>query len=115
VRPGHSACLRCVDLRKADTDPQWPKIAAQATFAQAQPQACDTVLAAMAAALGCAQALALIDRGSAAASPSGGPVTVNGTLEVVLPDWQWRRRTWPPHPACSCGAAVAHSAVTARA
>jgi bacteriocin biosynthesis cyclodehydratase domain-containing protein len=112
VRPGRSACLRCVDLRKADADPQWPKIAAQATFAQAQPQACDTVLAAMAAALACAQALALIDR---AGAPSGGPVTVNGTLEVVLPDWQWRRRTWPPHPACSCGAVVADLAVTARA
>jgi bacteriocin biosynthesis cyclodehydratase domain-containing protein len=99
VRPGRSACLRCVDLRKADADPAWPKIAAQATFARAQPQACDTVLAAMAAALACAQALALIDR------PSESPVTVtvNGTLEVVLPDWQWRRRTWPPHPACTCG------------
>jgi len=111
VRPGRSACLRCVDLRKADADPQWPKIVAQATFAQAQPQACDTVLAAMAATLACAQALALIDR--VPGSPSDGPVTVNGTLEVVLPDWQWRRRTWPPHPACSCGAA--DRVVTARA
>ena len=32
------------------------------------------------------------------------PATANGTLEVVLPDWQWRRRTWAPHPACGCGA-----------
>ena len=104
VRPGRSACLRCVDLRKADADPQWPKIVAQATFARVQPQACDTVLAAMAAALACAQALALIDR-PLAVPVSSGPVTVNGTLEVVLPDWQWRRRTWPPHPACPCGAA----------
>ena len=62
VRPGRSACLRCVDLRKADADPAWPKIVAQATFARVRPQACDTVLAAMAAALACAQALALIDR-----------------------------------------------------
>lgn len=99
VRPGRSACLRCVDLRKADADPAWPKIVAQATFARVRPQACDTVLAAMTAALACAQALALIDR------PLAVPATVNGTLEVVLPDWQWRRRTWPPHPACSCGAA----------
>jgi hypothetical protein len=76
----------------------------------------------MAAALACAQALALIDRplsvssgpvssgpvssGPVSSGPvSSGPATVNGTLEVVLPDWQWRRRTWPPHPACSCGAA----------
>ena len=63
VRPGRSACLRCVDLRKADADPQWPKILAQATFApRVRPQACDTVLAATTAALACAQALALIDR-----------------------------------------------------
>ena len=100
VRPGRSACLRCVDLRKADADPAWPKIVAQATFARVRPQACDTVLAAMAAALACAQALALIDRPA-----SFGPATVNGTLEVVLPDWQWRRRTWPAHPLCPCGAA----------
>jgi hypothetical protein len=102
VLPGLSACLRCVGLRKTDADPQWPMIVAQATFARAQPQACDTVLAAMAATLACAQALALIDRPG---SPSDAPVTLNGTLEVVLPDWQWRRRTWPPHPACTCGAA----------
>jgi bacteriocin biosynthesis cyclodehydratase domain-containing protein len=101
VRPARSACLRCADLRQAEGDPQWPKIAAQATFARARPQACDTVLAAMTATLASAQALALIDR----AGP--GPVTVNGTLEVVLPGWQWRRRTWRPHPACACGAATA--------
>jgi bacteriocin biosynthesis cyclodehydratase domain-containing protein len=101
VQPGRSACLRCVDLRKAEADPQWPKILAQATFTRALPQACDIVLAAMTAALASAQALALIDR----AEPV--PVSANGTLEVVLPDWQWRRRTWPPHPACGCGAAAA--------
>jgi hypothetical protein len=33
-------------------------------------------------------------------------VTADGTLELVLPDWQWRRRTWLPHPACRCGAAL---------
>jgi bacteriocin biosynthesis cyclodehydratase domain-containing protein len=98
VRPRRSACLRCVDRRKADADPQWPMILAQATFERAEPQACDTVLAAMTAALASAQALALIDQAGAE------PVTVNGTLEVVLPDWQWRRRTWLPHPACPCGA-----------
>jgi bacteriocin biosynthesis cyclodehydratase domain-containing protein len=108
VRPGRSACLRCVNLRKADADPAWPKIVAQATFARVRPQACDTVLAAMAAALACAQALALIDR------PSGVPATVNGTLEVVLPDWQWRRRTWPPHPLCPCGASYRDGSGRAR-
>jgi hypothetical protein len=101
VQPGISACLRCLDLRKAQGDPQWPRILAQATFTRALPQACDTVLAAMTAAVASAQALAYIDR--AGAGPMA-PATANGTLEVVLPDWQWRRRTWEPHPACGCGA-----------
>src|SRR5690349_21897465 len=99
VRPGRSACLHCVDLRKADADPLWPKILAQATFAAGPgPAACDTVLAAMTATLAAAQALAFLDR------PDRVPVTADGTLELVLPDWQWRRRTWRPHPACWCGA-----------
>jgi bacteriocin biosynthesis cyclodehydratase domain-containing protein len=98
VRPGHSACLHCVDLRKAEADPLWPKILAQATFARPGPQACDTVLAAMTATLAAAQALAFLDR------PGVVPATADGTLELVLPDWQWRRRTWRPHPACGCGA-----------
>ena len=109
VAPARSTCLRCVDLRKAQADPQWPKILAQATFTRARPQACDTVLAAMTATLASAQALALIDR----AGPA--PVSVNGTLEVVLPDWQWRRRTWLPHPACGCGAQVTGTGLLASA
>jgi hypothetical protein len=99
VRPGGSACLTCVDLHKSEADPQWPKIVAQATFARLRPQACDTVLAAMTATLASAQAVAFLD------CPGTVPVTADGTLELVLPDWQWRRRTWPPHPACGCGAA----------
>ena len=62
VQPGRSACLSCVDLRKTEADPQWPKILAQATFTRARPQACDTVLAAMTATLAAAQALAFVDR-----------------------------------------------------
>jgi len=100
VRPAGSACLSCVDLRKTEADPQWPKILAQATFGRPRPQACDTVLAAMTATLASAQALAYLDR------PGTVPVTADGTLELVLPDWQWRRRTWWPHPACGCGAAT---------
>jgi bacteriocin biosynthesis cyclodehydratase domain-containing protein len=103
VTPGHSACVRCVDLSKAARDPAWPRILAQAGGADAAPaatQACGTVLAAGAAALAAAQALTLIDR-------VGAPAAANGTLEVVLPEWQWQRRGWPPHPACTCGAAGA--------
>jgi hypothetical protein len=62
--------------------------------------ACDTVLAAATAALASAQALAVID--NCGQQP---PAALNGTLELVLPDWQWRRRGWPPSPSCACGAA----------
>jgi bacteriocin biosynthesis cyclodehydratase domain-containing protein len=101
VEPGRSACLRCLDLAKTERDPAWPLILAQLASvrqqAQAQPQACDTVLAATVAAAAAGRALAYIDR----AAPDA--AVTNGTLELVLPDWEWRRRSWRPHPACTCG------------
>jgi hypothetical protein len=97
VIPGRSACLRCLDLTRTDRDPAWPLILAQLAGRQPDPPACDASLAAAVAAQATAQALAFIDRPDQA-----GPVT-NGTLELVLPGWQWRRRTWPPHQDCACG------------
>jgi bacteriocin biosynthesis cyclodehydratase domain-containing protein len=98
VYPGRSACLRCLDLAKAARDPAWPKILAQATLAAGPVPACDTVLAAATAALAAAQALALLDtRGRQL------PAAADGTLELVLPDWRWRRQAWPASPACTCG------------
>jgi len=101
VLPGRSACVRCLDLSRAARDPAWPRILAQAggdCGSPAATQACDTVLAAATAALAAGQALAFIDRACE-------PATANATLEVVLPGWQWQRRGWPAHPACTCGAA----------
>ena len=97
VLPGRTACLRCLDLARAERDPAWPLILAQVTGCTADPPACDTVLAASVAAQAAAQVLMFIDR----ASP--GRAVTNGTLELVLPDWQWRRRTWQIHPRCGCG------------
>jgi hypothetical protein len=51
----------------------------------------------MVAAQAAAQALAFIDR------PGAPGAVLNGTLELVLPAWQWRRRTWQPHRDCACG------------
>jgi bacteriocin biosynthesis cyclodehydratase domain-containing protein len=98
VLPGSSACLRCLDLARADRDPAWPLILAQLAGREPDPPACDAPLAAAVAAQAAFQALALIDRARPAAA------VTSGTLELVLPGWQWRRRTWPPHPRCSCGA-----------
>ena len=97
VLPGRSACLRCLDLTRAERDPAWPLILAQLSAqASSDPPGCDTVLATMVAAQAVAQALAFIDQGGQA------PAVTNGTLELVLPGWQWRRRTWQPHPRCIC-------------
>ena len=101
VLPGQTACLRCLDFTRTDNDPAWPLILAQIAGRQPEPAACDAALAAAVAAQAAALALAFIDRASLA------DVTANGTLELVLPAWQWRRRTWLPHPACACGSNAA--------
>jgi hypothetical protein len=97
VLPGRTACLRCLDLTRAERDPAWPLILAQLTGGGADPPACDTVLAAAVATQAAAQALGFVDR------PASASAVTNGTLELVLPDWQWRRRSWAQHDRCGCG------------
>jgi hypothetical protein len=96
VIPGRTACLGCVDLARSDRDPAWPLILAQASGRAPQPAACAAVLVAAVAAQATTQALAYLDQ------TAPGAVVINGTLELVLPDWQWRRRSWAPHPHCRC-------------
>jgi bacteriocin biosynthesis cyclodehydratase domain-containing protein len=96
VIPGRTSCLHCLDHLRASYDPAWPLILAQVLNRRADPAACDAVLAASVAAQAAAQALAASDKAPVASA------AVNGTLELVLPDWRWRRRTWRPHPACPC-------------
>jgi bacteriocin biosynthesis cyclodehydratase domain-containing protein len=96
VIPGRTACLRCLDYARAANDPSWPLILAQIGRRRPAPAACDTVLTTAVAAQAAAQALLALDKAPSASA------AVNGTLELVLPDWRWRRRTWPPHPACPC-------------
>lgn len=95
VLPGRTACLRCLDLNRADRDAAWPLLSAQLADDRAGGVAAgDTVLTAATAALAAGQVLAWLDGSS--------PATVNGTLELRLPDWRLRRRGWSPHPACGC-------------
>jgi bacteriocin biosynthesis cyclodehydratase domain-containing protein len=100
VRPGRTACLRCLDYTRADNDPAWPLILAQLARRQPDPAACDAALVAAVAAQAAAQALAFLDQ-----APLADAVT-NGTLELVLPAWQWRRRTWRSHEGCACGSST---------
>jgi hypothetical protein len=105
VVPGRSSCLRCHDLHRCDRDPAWPRLAAQlATDPGRQSRgapapiaaACDVTLAAAVAAHAVMQALAFLDGHPA-------PTTLDGTIEVLLPDGWMRRRSWTPHPGCGCG------------
>lgn len=97
VVPGRSSCLRCQELHRRDRDPAWPRILAQLCSPHRAVEACDVVLATAVAAHGAHQALSYLD------GRSGMPPTVDGTLEIALPDWRWRRRSWPRHPGCGCG------------
>lgn len=98
VLPGRSSCLRCVQLRRADLDPAWPKLAAQ--LVGAVPVA-DVGCTQVAAALATEQALAML------AGPSGGvghPPTLSASVELDPLRGLLRRRRWPAHPRCGCGA-----------
>ena len=97
VVPGVTACLRCLELHRCDRDAAWPLIAAQlaADGARSFIDACDIALATLAASLCALQVLAFIDGGT--------PATRDGTLEIALPDWRVRRRSWRAHPLCGCG------------
>jgi len=96
VLPGESACLGCVELARADRDPAWPFILAQLAGQAAQPVACAATLATAVAAQAVSQVLSCLDL----ARPDD--AVINGTLELVSPSWQWRRRSWPRHDQCRC-------------
>ncbi|MEU5912449.1 TOMM precursor leader peptide-binding protein [Micromonospora sp. NPDC047527] len=92
VRPPAGPCLHCIELHRTDRDPVWPRLAAQ--LAAADPVAAGatgTLLAATGYAL--SEVLAHLDGGS--------PETLGGAVEITGAG-RFRRRGWPPHPACGC-------------
>jgi hypothetical protein len=95
VVPGRSACMRCLDLTRSDGDPGWPAVAVQLATNVRAVAPCDSVLAVAVAAQTAMQALAFLDG-------DGLPSTAGGTLELTVPDWRWRRRSWQLHPDCEC-------------
>ena len=95
VRPGASACLRCLDLHRTDADACWPAVAAQlVTAARSRGADEETVLAAIAGPLTAAQVLAQLD--------GTFPRTLGAALEIALPDAIPRVREWSMHPRCGC-------------
>ena len=95
VLPGRSPCLRCLDLTRSDLDPAWPVLAAQLPAAGEADTGCDGPLALAVVAQAVMQVLAIADGTTS-------PAALGGTLEMALPDWRWRRRSWPTHPDCGC-------------
>lgn len=96
VLPGLTSCLRCADLHRLDRDPAWPALAVQLTQSRRAGSPSSVAAAAMLAGVTALQVLAFLDGGE--------PAVIDGTLEVHLPGWRLRRRTWPVHPRCDCGA-----------
>lgn len=103
VIPGITSCLHCGDLHRTDRDPAWPALAVQLSVRSRHRVPTDGALCTAVAGLAAIQALSFLDGEHSA--------TRDGTLEIHLPDWRLRRRSWPPHPACRCAAAT----VTGRA
>jgi hypothetical protein len=94
VIPGLTSCLRCADLHRADRDPAWPALAVQLGVTPRYGTASSVAVATLIAGVAALQALDFLD--------GGRPATVDGTIELHLPDWQLRRRSWPVHPDCDC-------------
>jgi hypothetical protein len=99
VLPGTTCCLSCLDLHRTERDPGWPVVASQLqgpTRGTVDP--CEVALATLAASLAALQALAWLSTAPGAPPPAA----AGGTLELALPDWRVRRRSWSVHPACDC-------------
>ncbi|GAB16461.1 hypothetical protein GOEFS_001_00060 [Gordonia effusa NBRC 100432] len=111
VLPGLSSCLRCADHHRATLDPQWPMIAAQLLGKPGYASAA-TIRATVALAHEQVEQIVagLSESGSGsgsghpnAASP---PDLIDHTLEFHANPVRLRRKRWPAHPSCTCGAAA---------
>jgi len=96
VLPGLTSCLGCADRHRRDRDPAWTALAVQMTVGRRHGPAADVTVATIVAGVAAQQALAFLD--------GDAPATLDGTIELQLPDWRLRRRSWPMHPECGCAA-----------
>lgn len=94
VIPGLTSCLRCADLHRVDRDPAWDALAVQLSQPHRSAGAAEVATAVTAAGVAAAEILRFLDGDE--------PATVEGTLEILAPDWRVRRRSWPAHPDCDC-------------
>ena len=95
VRPGSTACSRCLDLERTDVDPSWPAVAAQ-LWRRSAPQL-PHLAAAVAASLAVKRVRAAAGLGGRVADEASVLRVDLGTAEVTV-------RETRPHPACGCAA-----------
>jgi hypothetical protein len=99
VRPGVTACLRCVDLTRCQADPLWGTLRDRLSapepphHATAAPAA--GVVVAATAALAAAEVLAHVEGRDPATLAASASITLHQPLPVL--------RRWPVHPSCGCG------------
>jgi bacteriocin biosynthesis cyclodehydratase domain-containing protein len=93
VRPGHSACLHCLDLHRCDLDPDWRAIAAQLHTSPDVGEPVSVTTALTAAAFAAHEVLSHVDGGT--------PSTLGATVEITEPGRSIRRQ-WSQHPSCGC-------------
>jgi len=101
VLPGRTSCLQCAELHRTDRDPAWPALAVQLAARPRRRVGSDVALCVATAGVAVGQALEYLDRQR--------PATLGASLEWQLPDWRLRRRSWPAHHDCDCGAALVGS------
>jgi bacteriocin biosynthesis cyclodehydratase domain-containing protein len=93
VQPGSSPCLNCLDLHRADRDPDWHAVAAQLHTGPDLPEPVAATTALSGAAYAAFEVLTHIDGGQ--------PATLGATVEISEPG-QTTRRQWSQHPGCGC-------------
>lgn len=94
VLPGLTSCPRCADRHRRDRDPAWSALAVQLRVPRRHGPISDVTVATILVGVAAQQVLTFLD--------GGDPATVDGTVELWLPDWRLRRRSRPVHPACGC-------------
>ncbi|MBN9620687.1 MAG: thiamine biosynthesis protein ThiF [Actinobacteria bacterium] len=94
VIPGLTSCPECADRHRRDRDPAWDALAVQLRVPRRHGPPSDVTVVTTLAGVAAQQALTYLD--------GGVPTTLDGTLELWLPDWRLRRRSRPQHPPCSC-------------
>jgi bacteriocin biosynthesis cyclodehydratase domain-containing protein len=94
VVPGLTSCLRCADLYRVDRDPAWNALAVQLQTPRRPRDGSPVALVTAAAGLAAMHVLAFLD--------GEDPASIEGSLELHMPDWRLRRRTRQQHPDCDC-------------